>query len=70
MVTLLCLASVQALICDEDHNHIIKDNLKIITNNRLHNLFSKRPKYRENKTADYEKAKENIITGIESCIQS
>ena len=32
--------------------------------------FSKGPKYQENRTTDYGKDKESIITGIESCIQS
>ena len=46
---------------NKDHNHIITGNLKIIdTNkllNKLHNLFSKGLKYRENRIADYQKVK-------------
>ena len=38
-------------------------NLRIITNNMLRKLFSKGPKYGENRTTDYGKAKESIITG-------
>ena len=55
---------------DQDHNVIIKSNLKTNANNKLHKLAYKGPKYRENRTADYEKAYENIITGIKLCIQS
>ena len=50
------------------HNHIITGNLKVITNNKLWKLFTKATKYRKNKTADYEKAKKSIITGIKLCI--
>ena len=50
-------------------NHITTSNFKIIFN-KLWKPFSKDPKYRENKADDYEKAKESINTGINSCIQS
>ena len=52
-----------------DHNHIIAVNLKI-SNNELRKLFSKGPKYRENKTIYYTKAKKSIITGMKSFIKS
>ena len=55
---------------DKDHNHVVTVNLKIIMNNKLHKLFSKGPKYRENGTADYLKVKESIITMTKSFIQS
>ena len=54
---------------DKYHNHNIRGNLKIIFNNKLWKLFSKCPKYWENKTADYGKSKESIITGIKSYIK-
>ena len=43
--------------------------MKIIAN-KLRKFLSKGPKYRKNRIVDYQKAKENIITGINSCIQS
>ena len=55
---------------DKDHNHIITGNLKIIHNNKLRKLFSKGPKYRENKSFSFEKAKSNIIAGLNTCIES
>ena len=54
---------------DKVHNRIVKDNLTIIRNNKLRKLFFEGPKYRENRI-DYQKAKESIITPINSCIQS
>ena len=50
---------------DKEHNHIITGNSKVIIIS-----CSKDRKYRENRIADYEKAKESIITGIKSYIQS
>ena len=43
-------------IADKVHRHIVTGNSKVITNNKLHELFSKGPKYWENGTADYGKA--------------
>ena len=56
-------------LLDKYHNHIDNKQFKNITNNEFRTLFSKGPKYQENRAADYEKAKESIITGKESCIQ-
>ena len=55
---------------DKVHNHIVKDNLKITRNNKLRKPFFESPKYRENRIIDYQKAKESIISPINSCIQS
>ena len=44
---------------DKVHNRIVKDNLKIIRNNKLRKLFSEGPKYRENRITDYQKARES-----------
>ena len=55
---------------DQHHQHIITGNLKIITNNKLRKLFSKGPKYREGRNISFDKARENIISGITSCIDS
>ena len=54
---------------DKDHNHKLK-NLKIITNNKFRKLWLKCLNYWENWIADFEKAKESLITGIRSCLQS
>ena len=55
---------------DKDHNEIITGNSKFINNNKFSKNFSKRPMYHENRTIDSQKAKESIITGITSCIES
>ena len=53
-----------------DDKHIIKGKLKITTNNKLCKSFTNSTKWKENITADYGRAKEIMITGTESCIQS
>ena len=58
------------LFVDKDDNQITTGNLKVIDNNKLRKRFSRGSKYRESRIADYQKAKERIITGIRSCIQS
>ena len=54
----------------KDHNQIKTGHLKTIDYIKLHKLFSKSSKYCENRTTDYQKAKESIIYGIKLCIQS
>ena len=56
--------SISFLFVDKDHNHIITVNFKNIKNNKLQKLFSEGTKYPANRTADYQKTKECIITGI------
>ena len=53
---------------EKDHNHIIKNKVNFLINNKLRNLFTKGPKNHENKTTDYQKAKENIIAEIKCVI--
>ena len=54
---------------DRHHHHILTGNLNIIENNKLRNLFQKGPKFRESKPIDWEKARTNILTGVNSCIK-
>ena len=71
MITLLCPAIFQALrLCNKEHDSILTCNLKITDDNKLSKLFRKSSKYRQNITADYQKARKNVITGINACIQS
>ena len=44
-------------------------DLRIIKNNFLKKLFIKGPKFGESKPINFDKAKSNIITGLEECIQ-
>ena len=50
---------------DKDHNQMITGNSKL--NN---NKFLKNSQYRKNRTTNYQKAKESIITGVKPCIES
>ena len=61
---------IDSTFMDKDHCHVIVSDLKIVNNNNLHNLLSNGPKYHENKIANYQKAKESIITEVKSSIQS
>ena len=56
--------------CDPDHGHIISGDLSTIPDLQLRKLVSKGPKYREPKPFSFEKAKDNIMLGIDSCIES
>ena len=67
MTNLLCPGNVQALHLWIKIKIILTDNLKIIANNKLHKCFSKNPKYRENRIADYEK--EAVISSINEKIR-
>ena len=43
--------------------------MNIVENKDLRNLLSKGPKYRENKTIDFDKAKECAMTGVQNCVK-
>ena len=55
---------------DPFHNHIITGDLSIIKNQKLRKLFSRGPKFREPKQLDFQAAREEIITGIDKCIEA
>lgn len=57
-----------SLILDDNYNHIMARNVKIIANNYLSKFFYKGPNHRENRTVDYEKSTEIIITEIRSYV--
>ena len=54
--------------CDPSHGHIITGNLNIIKNNKLRNLLSKGPNYREPKTINWNACKKEIVCGIDNLI--
>ena len=47
------------------YSHIITGNHNIVNNERLHQLISKDPKYRESKQVCFEKPRKEIQTGID-----
>ena len=51
------------------HKHIVTGDLRIIKNNAARKLFIKRPKYREVRPINLEKAK-HCILGLHNCISS
>ena len=53
---------------DKYHKHVVTADLRIIDNYHLRKLFTKGPKFRENKTINLEKAKSCILTGLNDCI--
>lgn len=55
---------------DKDQRHLITGKLKTIEKNKLRKRFSNGLTYRENIIVDYQKTKDSIIMGINSCIQS
>ena len=55
---------------NHDHGHIISGDLNIIPNLKLRNLISKGPKYREPLPFSLSRAKDEIIIGLDRCIES
>jgi len=49
---------------DSHHGHIITGDLKVVTDSKLRNLLSKGPSHREPVTLNFDKAKEEILSGI------
>ena len=68
--TLLPCECQNSPFLNQDHNHVITGNLEIVVNSKLRNLISKGPKYREPVQFSCEKAKEEILKGIENCINT
>jgi len=54
--------------CNDDHGHILTGDLRFVKNTTLRKLLSKGPNFREAKTINWNKSKDNIIVGLEKCI--
>ena len=54
---------------DENHDHIITGDLRMITNTKLKSFISKVPTYREPNTTNYSKCKIAIDSSIDNCIE-
>ena len=52
---------------DTDHGHIVTGDLRIIANKHLRKLLSKGPNYREPKSINWSKCKEEILNALENC---
>ncbi len=55
---------------DEHHGHILTGDLRIIQNARLRKLISKEPNFREPRTINWVKAKEEIKKGLDICVNN
>ena len=51
----------------EHHQHILTGDLRFIQNTRLRKLISKGPNFREPRTINWQKSKEEIKNGLEIC---
>ena len=58
----------QSAFVNSDHGHVISGDLNIVNDVKLRHLISKGPKYREPLPFSYAKAKLDIMTVIENCI--
>ena len=54
---------------DANHGHILTGNLNIISNHKLRELIAKGPKYREPTTIDFEDARAQIVTAMDSYVE-
>ena len=57
----------QSSFRDENHGHIITGDLRFIKNKQLRKLISKGPNYREAKTINWQKCRDEINKGLEEC---
>ena len=57
--------------CDPHHKYIlIKEDLRIIKDNKLRKLLAKGPNYREPRTINFSKAFIEISTALDKCIET
>ena len=55
---------------DPDHNHILTGDLNIVSDSKLRGLIAKGPKYREPLPFSFDKAKAEILLGLDNCIET
>ena len=60
----------QSAFCNSDHKHIITGDLRIVENSKLRKLLTKGPNYRQPKSINLNKAKKEIITALNQCIEN
>ena len=68
--TILPCDCINSPFVDPYHNHILTGNLNIISDSKLKGLIAKGPKYREPLPFSLEKAKAEILLGLDSCIDT
>ena len=60
----------ESSFCDPHHNHVITGDLRIIENQKLRKLLAKGPNYREPRTLNFNKVKNEIKDAINTCIDT
>ena len=60
----------ESSFCDPYHKHVITGNLNIVQHNALKKLLSKGPNFREKKTINFSKAKNDIISSLDALIDN
>ena len=55
--------------CNPFHKHVVTGDLRFVTNDKLRNLLSKGPNYRESRTMNFNKCKEAIGSALSSCVE-
>ena len=55
--------------CNPFHKHVVTGDLRFVENDKLRNLLSKGPNYRESRTMNFNKCKEAIISALSSCVE-
>ena len=53
---------------DKYHGHIVTDDLRIISDIKLRQIFCKGPKFKESECTDFEKYQTSFVEGIDDCI--
>ena len=56
--------------CNPFHKHVVTGDLRFVTNDKLRNLLSKGPNYRESRTMNFNKCKEAIESALSSCAEN
>ena len=65
----LCSCS-ESNFCDPHHKHIVTGDLRIIENSKLRKLLTKGPNYREARTINFSKCREEMERTISECASS
>ena len=55
---------------NNDHNHVISGDIRIIKNNKLRKLISKGPKYREPLKIEWKSVRDSILISLDECVEN
>ena len=69
MIRVECYCQKHKDFTNENHSHLLKGDLRIITNSKLRKLISKGPNFRETMSINWNKCKRYIEIGLESSLE-